>query len=224
MRIIFIMILLYSMPSIAAESTLKTDNEKLSYAIGMDIGKSIQAMKLNLDLDVFLKGVKSATEGSALMTDAEAREIRQSFFQKVQLKQADKQKIVADENLKKGEDFLAKNKTKKGVITTSSGLQYEVIKQGDGVKPSKTDQVEVHYRGTLIDGTEFDSSYKRGTPATFPVNRVIPGWTEALQLMQVGSKYKLFIPADIAYGTRQQGKLITPNSTLIFEVELLKVL
>lgn len=224
MRIIFVMILLYSMPAMAADRVLATDNEKLSYAIGMDVGQSLQAMQVNLDLTVFLEGVKSSTADKALMTDTQAREIRQAFFQSLQAKQADKQKLVADENLKKGEAFLEKNKKNKGIIVTASGLQYEVMKQGSGPKPSKTDRVEVHYRGTLIDGREFDSSYKRGTPATFPVNRVIAGWTEALQLMNTGSKYKLFIPADIAYGAEQKGQLITPNSTLVFEVELLKVL
>jgi len=215
------------MPAVAADTELATEKDRLSYAIGMDVGKSLKMMHADIDLGIFLKGVKASLSNGkqeAWMTDDEAREIRQDFFQKLQATQADKQKLVAEENLKKGEAFLAKNKTKKSVITTESGLQYIVLNQGAGNKPARTDNVEVHYRGTLLDGTEFDSSYSRGKPAQFPVNRVIPGWTEALQLMPEGSKYKLFIPAKLAYGARSTGDLIGPNSLLIFEVELLKVL
>ena len=138
-------------------------------------------------------------------------------------KQEEKMKLAGDANQKEGAAFLAANKTKEGVVTTSSGLQYKVLKQGDGPKPTATDSVVCNYKGTLINGTEFDSSYKRGQPATFPVNGVIKGWTEALQLMPTGSKWQLFVPADLAYGARGAGQDIGPNATLIFEVELLSI-
>ncbi|MBW2412326.1 MAG: FKBP-type peptidyl-prolyl cis-trans isomerase, partial [Deltaproteobacteria bacterium] len=150
-------------------------------------------------------------------------QIKQEFSRQVQESRQTQMAALSEKNRADGEAFLAANKNKEGVVTTASGLQYKVLKKGDGPKPQNNDRVSVHYRGTLLDGTEFDSSYKRGKPATFQVNGVIRGWTEALQLMNVGSKYQLFIPSDLAYGTRGAGRKIGPNSTLIFDVELLGI-
>ena len=162
-------------------------------------------------------------EKPLLVTEEEAQTIMREFSMKMREKMEEKNKILAKRNIKEENKFLKKNKKKKGITTTDSGLQYLVLKQGDGPKPSSTDKVKVHYRGTTIDGTEFDSSYKRGEPVTFPVTGVIKGWTEALLLMDVGGKYKLFIPSELAYGRRGAGQHIGPSAMLIFEVELLGI-
>lgn len=195
----------------------KTLLAEFSYALGMDVGESLKRLDTGIDLDAFMKAIEdSLKDKELLLTREEASKIKKDFFMKIQ-------KEVSEKNIKEGEAFLAENKKKKGVITTDSGLQYMVIKEGDGRKPKETDRVKVHYRGTLIDGTEFDSSHKRGQPATFQVKGVIPGWTEALQLMKEGSKYRIFVPSKLAYGERGAGPQIGPNSTLIFEVELLSI-
>lgn len=208
------------------ELTLNTEAEKLSYVIGMDIGNSIKQLGPDTDvnLDIITRAMKDVMEGKeTLLTPQEANEVKQAYSQKMQEQLAAQRQVQAEKNLTEGKAFLEENKAREGVKTTESGLQYEVLEEGEGPKPKETDTVTVNYRGTLIDDTEFDSSYKRGQPATFPVNGVIPGWTEALQLMPVGSKYRLFIPADLAYGERGAGQAIGPNATLIFDVELLSI-
>lgn len=193
--------------------------DKLSYAIGLNIANNLKVSGFaNISVDDFAEAVKAVYAGeSAKMTDAEAKSVIQDYFEK-----AEKEKLA--KNLEEGEKFLAENGKREGVVTLPSGLQYEVITEGTGKKPSATDTVSCHYHGTLIDGTVFDSSVRRNQPAEFPVNGVIKGWVEALQLMSEGAKWKLFIPANLAYGERGAGQSIEPNSTLIFEVELLKVL
>ena len=203
---------------------LKTEKDKASYAIGMDIGGSLKRNGIEVNSDVLLKGLKDSLAGEkTLMTEQEARETMAALQKELQAKQQEKMKALGEKNKKEGETFLAANKKKDGVITLASGLQYKVIKNGTGKTPKADDSVTVNYRGTLIDGTEFDSSYKRGQPATFQVNGVIPGWTEALQLMKEGSKWQLFIPANLAYGERGAGRDIGPNAVLIFDVELISV-
>jgi len=196
---------------------LKTDQEKNGYSVGYDIGRSLQRQLADVDAESMARGLKDAMGGVApALPD---QEIQQRF---ATVRQESAKKIV-EKNKKDGEAFLAKNKGEKGVKTTASGLQYKVITAGKGKQPTAEDTVTVNYRGTLIDGTEFDSSYKRNQPATFPVKGVIAGWTEALPLMKEGSKWMLYIPANLAYGERGAGNMIGPNSTLIFEVELLSI-
>lgn len=193
--------------------------DKLSYAIGLNIANNLKSSGFaNLSVEDFAEAVKTVYNGeSAKMTDTEAKTVIQDYFEK-----AEKEKLT--KNLEEGNKFLAENGKREGVVTLPSGLQYEIITEGTGKKPSATDTVSCHYHGTLIDGTVFDSSVMRNQPAEFPVNGVIKGWVEALQLMSEGAKWKLFIPANLAYGERGAGQSIEPNSTLIFEVELLKVL
>jgi FKBP-type peptidyl-prolyl cis-trans isomerase FklB len=203
---------------------LKTQKDKTSYSIGMDIGNSLKKQAIDVDPALVAQGIKdSYTGGKTLMSDEEFRETMTAFQKDLMAKQAERTKELAEKNKKDGEVFLAENKKKEGVITLPSGLQYKVIKEGTGEKPKLTDTVTVNYRGTLIDGTEFDSSARHGQPATFPVNGVIPGWTEALQLMKTGSKFQIFIPANLAYGERGTGREIGPNATLVFDVELLSI-
>lgn len=193
--------------------------DKLSYAIGLNIANNLKVSGFaNLSVEDFADAVNTVFKGeSAKMTDAEAKKVIQDYFEK-----AEKEKLA--KNLEEGEKFLAENSKREGVVTLPSGLQYEVITEGTGKKPSASDTVSCHYHGTLINGTVFDSSVMRNQPAEFPVSGVIKGWVEALQLMSEGAKWKLFIPANLAYGERGAGQSIEPNSTLIFEVELLKVL
>lgn len=193
--------------------------DKLSYAIGLNIANNLKVSGFDkLSVEDFSEAVKAVFCGeSAKMTDVEAKKVIQEYFEK-----AEKEKLT--KNLEEGEKFLAENAKREGVVSLPSGLQYEVLTEGTGKKPSASDTVSCHYHGTLIDGTVFDSSVMRGQPAEFPVNGVIKGWVEALQLMSEGAKWKLFIPANLAYGERGAGQSIEPNSTLIFEVELLKVL
>jgi FKBP-type peptidyl-prolyl cis-trans isomerase FklB len=211
-------------PTATPNPNFKSDKERQSYAVGMNIGESLHRQPVELDMDSLIKGLKeSMAGGKTLLTDEEAKAALTELGQQVRAKQEEKVKQAAETNKKEGEAFLAANKTKEGVVTTPSGLQYKILKAGTGPKPTASDKVSVNYKGTLINGTEFDSSYKRGQPATFPVGQVIKGWTEALQLMPVGSKWQLFIPADLAYGDRGAGSDIGPGSTLIFEVELLSI-
>jgi FKBP-type peptidyl-prolyl cis-trans isomerase len=203
---------------------LKTQVEKRSYALGLDLGRQLRKESLEVDPARFAQGFKDALAGNqALMSDEEVRAAIVDLQNEMRAKQAQAQKELAEKNKQAGEAFLAENKKKEGVVTLPSGLQYKILKAGDGKKPTAEDTVVCQYRGTLIDGKEFDSSYKRNQPATFPVNRVIKGWTEALQLMPTGSKWQLFIPPDLAYGERGAGADVPPNSTLIFEVELVSI-
>ena len=203
---------------------LKDTKDKVSYSIGLDIGTTFKKQKMELNSDALAAGVKDGLSGAKpAMTPDEIRQVMTQFSKDMREKTAAANKEAGDKNAQEGEKFLAENKTKPGVKTTASGLQYLVAKEGSGAPPKETDTAVVNYRGTLIDGTEFDSSYKRGEPATFPVNRVIRGWTEALQLMKPGAKYKVFIPSSLAYGPSGTGGDIGPNATLIFEVELLSV-
>ncbi len=205
--------------------TLKTQKDKASYAIGMNIGKSMHKDSVDVDANILLRGLKDGLSGAKpLLTDDEARAAMTALQADLRKKQEEKMQVQGDANRKAGEAFLAENKTKDGVVTLPSGLQYKILKEGTGPKPAATDTVVCNYKGTLLDNTEFDSSYKRGQPATFPVGGVIKGWTEALQLMPVGSKWELFIPSELAYGARGgPGGGIGPNATLVFEVELMSI-
>lgn len=209
---------------------LETLAQKSSYVIGTDIGGRFGAQELDIDVTALSAGITDAMGGNdPKLTEDEAKEALAAFVEQQQAAMAERQQaaqaenaMLAEQNLAIGTAFLEANKVKEGVMSTESGLQYKVIEAGDGAKPTADDVVQVHYRGTLIDGTEFDSSYARGEPAEFQVGGVIKGWTEALQLMSEGAKWELYIPADLAYGTRGAGEDIGPNSVLIFEVELLK--
>jgi len=201
---------------------LATDKQKQSYALGMSIAKTLQRQSLDVDPAVVAQALKDTFAGKNVLTDEQAKATLDSLQKEMQTKMETKMKEVSDKNKQEGESFLAANKAKEGVVTLPSGLQYKILKAGTGPKPVATDSVVCNYRGTFVNGTEFDSSEKHGGPATFPVNRVIKGWTEALQLMPVGSKWQLFVPADLAYGERAPGE-IGPNSTLIFDVELVSI-
>jgi FKBP-type peptidyl-prolyl cis-trans isomerase FklB len=208
----------------AVPFALKTDKDKLSYAIGLNVGKNLHRDTIDIDPAILLRGLKDAlANGKTLMTDDEVKATMIALQTELRKKQAEQAQIAGDKNKADGEAFLAANKTKEGVVALPSGLQYKILTEGTGPKPTATDTVVCNYKGTLLNNTEFDSSYKRGQPATFPVNGVIKGWTEALQLMPVGSKWQLFIPSDLAYGPRGPSAEIGPNSTLVFEVELLSI-
>ena len=198
---------------------LKDQKDKVSYSIGMQIGFNLSRQKVDINPDVLAAGIKDSLAGKPQLNPDQVKEIMATFEKDME----QKQKESGEKNKAEGAKFLEENRKKEGVKTTASGLQYKVVKDGNGAQPKASDTVTVNYRGTLINGTEFDSSYKRGQPATFPVNGVIKGWTEALQLMKVGSKYQLFIPANLAYGDRAMGPALGPNSTLIFEVELVGI-
>src|SRR2546421_7992255 len=197
----------------------KDQKDKVSYSVGLQIGFNHSRQKVEITPDILAVGIKDALAGKPQLNPDQIKEVMTNFEKDME----QKQKQAGEKNKTEGAKFLEENKKKQGVKATASGLQYKVEKEGTGAQPKATDMVTVNYRGTLIDGTEFDSSYKRGQPATFPVNGVIKGWTEALQLMKVGSKYQLFIPSNLAYGERAMGPDIGPNSTLIFEVELQEV-
>ena len=207
---------------------LKTPREKLSYALGMDLGNQLRKQSVDVDPATFAKGLSDALSGGkTLLTEEEARgliaELQKDLKAKQAAAQAEKMKELSEKNKKEGEAFLDANKKKEGMVTLPSGLQYRILKAGEGKKPTIDDTVVCQYRGTLVDGTEFDSSYKRNQPATFPVKGVIKGWTEALQLMPAGSRWELVIPPDLAYGERGAGNVIGPGATLIFEVELVSI-
>jgi len=208
----------------ATPAPLTTQKDKLSYAIGMNIGESMKKDSLDVDPNVLLRGLKDGMAGGKTqMTDEQARAIMTDLRTQMTKKKETEMQQAGASNKQAGQQFLAANKSKDGVVTLPSGLQYKILKEGTGPKPTSTDTVSVNYRGTLLNGTEFDSSYKRNEPATFPVSRVIKGWTEALQLMPVGSKWQVYIPSDLAYGERGAGADIGPNSTLIFDIELLSI-
>jgi FKBP-type peptidyl-prolyl cis-trans isomerase FklB len=203
---------------------LKDQKEKVSYIIGRDIGAKLKEQSVDIDPDILARGIKDGLSGARpLLSGPETREVMTAFEKELRAKQEAARKAAGEKNKKEGEAFLAENKKKEGVKTLPSGLQYKVIRPGTGKKPKAIDTVTTHYKGTLLDGTEFDSSYKRGKPATFAVNGVIPGWTEALQLMEEGAKWQLFIPPNLAYGERGAGQVIGPQATLIFEVELISI-
>jgi len=210
-------------PATAAPA-LNTTKDKVSYAIGADLGNKLKTSSIDIDPNILTRALKDVLTGAkTAMNDEEIRTTLTDLTKDLQAKQATLNKEKSDKNKKEGEAFLAANKSKEGVVALPSGLQYKIIKAGTGPKPTAADTVVCNYKGTLIDGKEFDSSYKRGQPATFPVGGVIKGWTEALQLMPVGSTWQLFIPADLAYGDRQAGPDITPGATLVFEVELMSI-
>jgi FKBP-type peptidyl-prolyl cis-trans isomerase FklB len=208
-----------------APLTLTTQKDKTSYAIGMNMGKSMRKDSVDIDPNILLRGLKDGLAGDkTLLTDDEARAVLTAFQADLRKALQEKFQALSESNRKAGEAFFAENKAKEGVVTLPSGLQYKVLQEGTGPKPLPTDTVVCNYKGTLLDNTEFDSSYKRGHPETFPVRGVIRGWTEALQLMPVGSKWQLFVPPDLAYGARGgPGGVIGPNAALIFEVELLSI-
>ena len=216
-KIILSLILIMGITSINAQN-LNTEMEKVSYSLGVNVAKSVKNQGLtSIDSEAIAQAFTDVFEGNELkISEQESNLVLQDYFGKLA-------KEAQSANVEAGQKFLAENAKRNGVITTATGLQYEVLTEGSGDSPKETDQVTVHYHGTLIDGTVFDSSVERGQPATFPVNGVIPGWVEALQLMKPGAKYKLFIPSNLAYGERGAGGSIGPNATLIFEVELISI-
>jgi FKBP-type peptidyl-prolyl cis-trans isomerase FklB len=208
----------------AAPLALKTQKEKFSYALGMKMGANLHKQAVPVDPAIFSRGFRDGLAGGkTVLSDQEAQAAITDVQKEMQQKQQEKMQAAAGVNKKEGQDFLSANKAKPGIVTLPSGLEYKIEKEGTGPKPTASDSVVCNYRGTLINGTEFDSSYKRGQPATFPVSGVIKGWTEALQLMPIGSKWQLFVPSDLAYGDRGAGPDIGPGATLIFEVELLSI-
>jgi len=216
---------LLAFPSLsrADDAALTTDKDKVSYSMGVDIGRNLAKQGIDVDADVLVKGLKDGMAGGALkMTDEQMQATMTAFIQGVREKMQAKEQAAGADNKTKGEAYLEANKKKDGWNVTPSGLQYKVVTTGTGPKPKATDTVITQYRGTTIDGTEFDSSYKRNEPAEFPVNAVIPGWTEALQMMPVGSKWQLAIPASLAYGENAPPQ-IGPNSVLLFDVELVGI-
>jgi FKBP-type peptidyl-prolyl cis-trans isomerase FklB len=219
--IIIVSASLLALPLFGQEKSpqLKDQKEKVSYAIGMNIGLNLSRQKVDINPDLLVTGIKDAIAGKPQLTQDQVKEVMTQFEKDME----QKQKAAGEKNKADGAKFLEDNKKKEGVKATASGLQYKVLKEGTGSQPKATDMVTVNYRGTLIDGTEFDSSYKRGQPATFPLNGVIKGWTEGLQLMKQGSKYQFFVPSNLAYGERAVGPDIAANATLIFDVELLEV-
>lgn len=203
---------------------MKDMTEKFSYALGMNLGSNLHKQSVDINPEIFKRGMQDAIAGNKmLLTEAEANEVVKQMEASVREKMQGMAKEMGEKNKQEGTAFLEANKSKEGVVALPSGLQYKVLTQGTGPKPALSDVVVCNYRGTLLNGKEFDSSYKRGQPASFPVSGVIKGWTEVLQLMPVGSKYQLFIPPDLAYGERGAGADIQPNSTLIFEVELISI-
>lgn len=209
--------------SLSASASAMTDKQRNSYMVGMDVAKSLEPIKDEIDIAVLTQAMQAVfAKKPTKLTVAEAEQIRTAFGQHLQTKLAAKAEADKEKNLKDGQAFLNANKTRPGVHTTASGLQYQVIRPGSGAMPVLTDTVSVHYKGTLLDGTKFDSSYDRGQPAEFALNQVIPGWGEGVALMPIGSKYRFWIPANLAYGANGQPP-IGPNSTLAFDVELLKI-
>ena len=205
-------------------TALATTKQKASYALGMNWGLPLHKQGIDVDTAALIQGLKDSLGGNkTLLTEDEARAALMQLQKEVQAQQQAKAAQAGDANKKEGETFLAANKSKEGVVTLPSGLQYKILKEGTGAKPTAADSVVCNYRGTLINGTEFDSSYKGGKPATFGVTQVIKGWTEALQLMPVGSKWQLFIPSNLAYGEQARSAEIGPNSTLVFEIELISI-
>ncbi len=214
--------------TVAAEKKEMSEKEKLSYSLGYTQGSSMdgffKAQSIDVDKNILIKAIKDGLSGAKpSLTDEEMRATMAAFQKNIMAKRAEAMKESAEKSKKAAEVYLEANKKKEGVVTLPSGLQYKVLTQGTGNTPKATDKVKVNYKGTLIDGTEFDSSYKRGEPSVFQIDKVIAGWTEALQLMKEGSKWEIYIPANLAYGERGGSPLIGPNSTLIFEIELISI-
>lgn len=210
--------------AVDTNSTLKTFKDKLSYSVGTDIGKSLEQLKDEVDVNSVILGLQDSIAGKdLLLTPEQMQEVQQQFVMQMQAKQQEKLLEMQQKNREAGNVFLADNKKKEGVVVTKSGLQYQILEEGDGAIPTADDVVSVHYTGTLIDGTKFDSSVDRGQAADLPLNGIIPGWTEALQLMKVGTKARLVIPSDLAYGENGAPPVIEPNSVLVFNVELLGI-
>lgn len=218
-------ILLLAAPVGAGEPpAFKTQKEKISYGIGVDMSRNFKQQGLEFDAEALLKGFRDESSGGKLlMTEEDIRATLSAYQNELLQKRAQAMRTAAAENKKMGDLFLAENKTKEGVVTLPSGLQYKILKAGDGRKPTEADSVECNYRGTLINGTEFDNSSRTGKPAIFKVTGLIAGWTEALKLMPVGSKWQLFIPPQLAYGEQGAGRVVGPNATLLFELELLSI-
>lgn len=224
LAVVLCVVLLASRVNSEEELALKTYKDKLSYSMGLDIGRGLKRQSIDVDPEIMARGLRDAfANGKPLLTDSEIRKIKEEFQKELTARHQEQSKIIVEKNKKEGEEFLAENKKKKDVVTLPSGLQYRIITEGTGKIPKANDTVVVNYRGTLIDGTEFDSSYRRGEPATFTVSGIIPGWVEALQLMKEGSKWQLFVPSNLAYGERGTEGIIGPNATLIFEVELISI-
>lgn len=226
MRHFYLLPLAFVISSCETASNPKYDTleKKASYSIGVNFVERMTAQGIELDVDAMAHGIKDASAGNkTALTEIEMAESMKAFMQKIQADAAEKQKNAAQANIDIGKDFLKENASKEGVVTTKSGLQYKIIKEGSGATPTLNDTVVTHYKGNVISGKVFDSSYKRNKPATFPVKGVIKGWTEALQLMKVGAKWQLFIPSNLAYGGAPKGDVIEANSTLIFDIELLEI-
>ncbi len=228
--VLCICILVAATANAAEKKKYKTKKEQLSYSLGYDMANNFKRSEIDVDPAILMQGMKDAQAGKQQMTEDEMRtalmEAQQQYRKKqqeVMAKQQEERKAQGEKNKKEGEAFLAENAKKPGITVLPSGLQYKMLTEGTGKSPKETDKVTVNYRGTLIDGTEFDSSYKRGEPASFALNQVIKGWTEGVQLMKAGGKIQLFVPADLGYGERGAGPQIGPNATLIFEVELISV-
>ena len=223
--LIVLLLLIFAVANVSAEDTLKTQQEKIGYAIGMNIATNMMQQKVDVDADQLAAGLTAVLKGEkTVLTLEEMGEILTAYQQEMQMKQMAEMAAEAAKNEKSSQDYLDKNAKLDGVVTLPSGLQYKIVKAGEGASPKAESKVQVHYSGTLMDGTEFDSSYKRGEPASFPVNGVIAGWTEALQLMKEGAKWQLVIPSELAYAERGAPPMIPPNATLLFDVELLKIL
>lgn len=219
-----ILLVLVVTVSVSMAATPETDAEKVGYAIGMNIGLSMKMQQLEVDPDQVAAGFIAAFKGEpTLLSEEQMAEILMAFQQQMQDREMQLMAAESARNVEESRIYLEQNSKKEGVVTTESGLQYRVLAAGDGASPRENSVVDVHYRGKLVDGTEFDSSYSRGEPATFPVGNVIPGWTEALQLMQEGDKWEITIPAELAYADQGAPPVIPPSAALIFEVELLKV-
>ena len=218
-------ILLLASPVLGAEDTLlKNQRDKVSYTFGVYSGKNLKQQSIDIDLDIMVKGMKDSMSGAkTLLTEEEMRAVMTAFQQEMAIKLTEKRMALAEKNKKEGEAFLAENKTKEGIKALPSGVQYKIMKEGTGNHPKATDTVVVHYRGTRIDGTEFDSSYRRNKEATLKLDNVIKGWKEALLMMKEGEQWQIFIPSDLAYGEKGSGA-IEPNSTLIFDIELIRII
>ena len=218
-------VLLFTAQVNAAETQgLKTYEEKVSYGLGVDMARNLKRMGIAFDADILMRGFKDEVSGGRLlMTERELQEIMSTHHGELARKREQAMKLVAEENKRMGEDFLAENRTKEGVVTLPSGLQYKILRAGSGRKPTDADTIECHYRATLVNEVEFDSSHRTGQPATFKVKGLIPGWAEAVKLMPLGSKWQLFIPPELAYGERGGIRNIGPNTTIILELELLDI-